>query len=144
MSKFLLTIFLFMFGIGAILEGREDAAFQSRGETVQIQSIENLQARDVYKRQRGFGERKLVRYYSGDVIFQSKAGNVVIVPSRTLPPDVLDALKNGNTITIQYLPEQPATIRFAGRLDGTPIGLQIVGFLLIILGVFCVIRALRN
>ena len=48
--------------------------------------------------------------------FRTKSGERVTAPSQTLPPGILEAFRSGAKVSIQYLPENPTTIRFADQV----------------------------
>jgi len=149
MFRFLFPVFLLLFGLGFVVEGlrhgRENSAFQSHGVATRIRSIENPQTYAVYKQKSLlFDEKKYVgAFHNGEVTFQTKAGELATVPSMSLPPGLLDAVSSGQIVTIWYLPEQPATIRFADKNEPATEE-KMLGILLVILGVYYIVRATRR
>jgi hypothetical protein len=134
MSNLFFPVLLFIFGIGLFFEGGENEAFQHHGETAQIQSVENPQVHREYKR-----GKHVATYYTGDLTFQTKAGDIVTVTA-TLPYGMLDAMKNRKVVLVQYLPEDPTTIRFDDGIKSVPpVRKKFVGILVAIVGIVCIV-----
>jgi hypothetical protein len=112
----LLIVVSLIFLRNDIRERREDKAFRDHGESAKILPITDYTTY-LHTKRKGFGEKKVTGVsYATELTFLTKSGEKITVPSRSLPPGMLENSQNGASVTIEYLPENPTTIRFVGAL----------------------------
>jgi len=51
--------------------------------------------------------------YRGDLTFVAKDGHTVTIPATKVPTAVRDSFRAASSVEIQYLPEDPASVRFS-------------------------------
>jgi len=117
MMKFLWPVLLAVAGAAFLVEEiqhRQDyQAFQAHGESAIVEPIKAYT--ETTRKKKWTGQVTGVSY-SADLTFRTKSGERVTAPSQTLPPGILEAFRSGAKVSIQYLPENPTTIRFADQV----------------------------
>jgi hypothetical protein len=129
---------------GGMQERRENAAFADHGLTARLLPIQDYDTYLLYKQKSLFDEKKYVGVtYRADLTYRTQAGELVTVPSRSLPDGLLEASQRGQIITIRYLPESPTTIRLQERRDITQEGM-LLGAVLLFAGLYYLRKATRK
>jgi hypothetical protein len=113
MRKFIWPVLLIALGIGLLQEDirdrRNDKAFREHGETAVLDPIKEYIQTTYSKRGKVTGATM-----TADLVYTTKTGDKVVVPSITLTPLAATQAQQGVPIQIQYLPERPQTIRLPG------------------------------
>lgn len=122
MFKYFWPVLLIVMGVFFLQEdiraGRDDKAFRDHGESATLAPIKEYIQTTYSKRKGVDGERKVTGVTAtADLVYTTKTGETVVVPSRTLTPIAYTQLEQGVPIVIQYLPERPQTIRLPGAPD---------------------------
>jgi hypothetical protein len=139
---------LIVFGVSLVVvglkHGREDAAFESRGETARIETVDNAEQYTEHQRRRRMTNRseRTAVFYNGELTFQTKAGQDVTVARKGLPPGLVQAVQGGRAVTLWYLPDAPTTIRLQ-EVKHHATEEKLVGLLLIALGLYYRFRPAR-
>lgn len=147
MSRLLFSVLLVVLGVSLIVadlgKSRDESAFRSRGETARVESIDNVTQHEVKARR---SQTVTHRYDTADVTFKTKGGDTVTAPQKVLPANAASSLRARQAVTIWYLPDRPATIRFepVAEKAASPLGTRLFGLLLVALGVVMGVRALRS
>jgi hypothetical protein len=97
------------FGLQGVSDARDDAAFTRDARTVLAQPVRHMRA---IPYQRGGQVRHID--YDADFTFTTAAGKTVTVWHVPVTEAQHDDLAAGRQLVLQYLPGDPATVRFPG------------------------------
>jgi hypothetical protein len=112
------------FSVVSVLDGR---ALDSRGKTTQIAPVEKLM--ETTYRKRNTPDR---HSYSGEISFLTEQGQTVTV-KKTLPASLVEAVVQGRSVQIRYLPDKPTTTRLEGEMGSGAVDV-VVGAIALLLG----------
>lgn len=141
MLKLLWPILLIIFVVTSWREdnqvNKENDAFSNHAERAVAIPPKSYTEVTHYKQKGALSEKKVTGVsYQADINFRTKAGAMVTVPNKSIPPDALKKMADGDPVALEYLPEDPSRVRFfdaphpsRDNNSKTYIGLIVIGIL---------------
>ena len=119
MTKYRIVFSLLLFFVGAagLLDDLEkhklEKSFRTQGETTEIIAFNHIEEKELLRK--GDSSKPITDGFASAVIdFRSKDGERITVNHWLFSEQVLARVNNGERIEIEYLRDQPSTIRLAG------------------------------